>query len=80
MKCDKPAGEREYLDRLTGPDGEQVSYQRLRNYGEGPSGHIIDGYAVTYPGKDKPTLVYMDMYHSDYKETLPVDGFTMKEP
>ena len=80
VKCDMPAGEREYLDRLVGPGDEEVTYERLGNCGEGPSGNVIDGYAVTYAGKDKPTLVHMDMYHSGHKETSPIDGFKIKDP
>ena len=55
-----PARERAYLDSLCGPDGEQVSYQRLGSEGHGET--ILDKYEVTYEGANKMFILYIDMY------------------
>lgn len=72
-----PAGQRAYLKRLRCPDKKRPTYFRLGSYGAGPWGNIIDGYEVQC-SDGVPRLIYMDMYHPDYRESEPVEGFTIK--
>ena len=58
--------ERRYLDALRGPGGEPLEYMRT---GTRPlktnTLTILDVYQVTYPGLDKPIVLYLDAYHFD---------------
>lgn len=77
-----PANERNYLNSLSGPNGEQVTYSRSgscchfetknSSFGMG----MLDIYRVTYEGKKDTISLYLNMYD---KETLkcPV-GFKFK--
>lgn len=73
-----PIGQRDYLSRLVCSNGEQVSaFAREGSAGIGPYGSMIDSYTVicdTYQGAVEHT-VYLDMYHGDYEETRPAQGF-----
>jgi hypothetical protein len=79
-----PKDERRFLNALAGPNGEQISYQRLgsccgfstKNGLFGDSG-MLDKYEVTYEGLDKPKILYINMYDSDILQ-VPV-GFTLKK-
>lgn len=78
VRADGPEGQREYLARLVCSNQEPVSaFQRLGSAGVGPYGSILDVFVVicdTYQGAVNHTL-YMDMYHSGYRETRPALGF-----
>lgn len=78
VKCDGPQGQRTYLNRLAGPNGEAVTYRRAGNFGVGPDGHIIDGYAIDLDGRSTSIIIFMDMYHRDYVESRVVPGFTLR--
>lgn len=77
-----PANERKYLNSLTGPNGEKVSYNRdgsccafsTKNspFGKG----LLDVYTVTYEGKKDSVTLYLNMY-DEAKLKAPV-GFKMK--
>ena len=78
-----PSYEREYLNHLTGPNGEKVTYVRqgsccpfkTPNALFGDSG-MLDRYEVTYEGQDKPAILYLNMYD---KDTLRApEGFILK--
>lgn len=73
-----PIGQRDYLARLVCDNGEQVSaFARSGSAGIGPYGSMIDAYTVicdTYQGAVEHT-VFLDMYHADYEETRPAQGF-----
>ena len=56
------ARERRYLDALRGLEGQPVQYQRI-GQAHAPDGTILDGYAVTHAGLDKPVTLYLDWYH-----------------
>jgi hypothetical protein len=64
-------GEHEYLKALRGPKGQQLSYKRLGSYRSVtdpslPSGSaLLDMYAVTYEGLEKPVTLYLDMYRRE---------------
>lgn len=73
VRCHRPSGEREYLDRLRCSNGEAPGYARIGSFGEGPDEHVIDGYDVICP--DYRVTVFMDMYHEEEYETAPVGAF-----
>lgn len=75
VKCDMPAGEQQYLQRLRGPDGQPVRYQRLGNAGRGAFGHIADLYLVESQDGTIRREVFLDMYFPGHRETQPVPGF-----
>lgn len=63
-----PANERNYLNSLSGPNGETINYIRNGSccpfesknnpYGSG----MLDAYAVTYEGKKDTVVLYLNMY------------------
>lgn len=78
-----PLNENRFLNALADPNGEDISYKRLRsccpfktkNGFQG--GGLLDEYELTYKGLKKPILIYINMYdHSNLK--APV-GFTISE-
>ena len=79
-----PKDERRFLNALAGPNGEEISYQRLgsccgfftKNGLFGDSG-MLDMYEVTYEGLGKPITLYINMYDSDVLQ-VPV-GFTLRK-
>ena len=59
-------GEREYLEKLRGPAGQQLRYTRLGSCSGPPLiGGLLDMYEVTYDGLQKPVTLYLDMYNRD---------------
>ena len=74
------ARERRYLDVLRGPMGEAVQYKRIGSLRPEKDGRtILDSYEVTYPGLDKPLVLYLDAYHFDDALKAP-KGFTCAAP
>jgi hypothetical protein len=73
--CQGPPGEQEYLDRLRCSNGDAPAYERIGSFGDGPDGHVIDGYDVVCD--ENRATVFMDMYHEDHWETAPVGAFKM---
>ena len=73
--CHMPSGEREYLERLRCSNGDAPAYERIGSFGDGPDGHVIDGYDVVCDGNR--ATVFMDMYHEAHQETAPVGKFKM---
>lgn len=77
-----PANERNYLNSLSGPNGEAVWFERTgsccpfstKNGFMG--GGMLDRYAVTYEGKKDTVFLYINMYDSA-KLKAPV-GFRFK--
>ena len=62
VRCNRPGGERAYLDRLRCQNGRKSKYSRIGSFGGGPYGNILDGYDVKCRGADSVTI-FMDMYH-----------------
>jgi hypothetical protein len=77
VRCDKPGGERAYLQRLRCPDGTTPSFNRVGSMGHGGYGHIVDLYSVRCADTGITHKIYMDMYHPGYVEKRPVPGFTL---
>jgi len=77
-----PLNERNYLNALTGPNGEKVSYERHGSCCEFKSKNspfgmgLLDIYAVTYEGKKDTVTIYLNMY--DKAKTMAPVGFKMK--
>jgi hypothetical protein len=77
-----PSNERAYLDLLAGPNGEEISYNRVSSccafksdrgfMGKG----LLDVYEVKYEGMKKPIMLYINMY--DYQTLYAPVGFTIR--
>ncbi|MBW3569934.1 MAG: hypothetical protein KY467_02395 [Gemmatimonadetes bacterium] len=77
------ANQRRWLDALRGPRGEPVRYRRLGScchYEANGSQGVLDAYQVTYPGLEKPVVLYMDMYAKSAVPPAPPEGFTAAPP
>lgn len=77
-----PANEQAFLNLLAGPNGETISYSRIRSCcafdspcGFGGKG-LLDVYQITYKGQDKPIELYINMY--DYQKLYAPVGFTIR--
>lgn len=67
-KGEGPTNQARYLNALTGPNGESVSYYREGSccFSEGFSGtYLLDIYRVTWEGSKDTFSIYMDLYHYD---------------
>ncbi|MES2486510.1 MAG: 2-dehydro-3-deoxyphosphooctonate aldolase [Bacteroidota bacterium] len=76
-----PANERAYLNRLTGPNGEAVTYVRKGSccQFETPNsswGGMLDVYIVTIAGDPVKKELYINMYDKD--ELHAPKGFILK--
>ncbi len=62
------SSERKYLNRLKGPNGEQIQYKRRGSccFFKTPNGFngegLLDAYIITYPGLKEPVVLYLNMY------------------
>lgn len=66
-----PINERRYLNALTGPNGEEVSYYRSGSCCPVPSENamiggrvMLDNYRVTWEGSKDTVSIYINMYDS----------------
>ncbi|MBX9606361.1 MAG: hypothetical protein K2Y51_09055 [Gammaproteobacteria bacterium] len=75
VQADMPWGEREYIMRLRCPGGDEPGFERVGSFGEGPHGHILDGYKLTCGQTE--SMIYIDMYHRGHREQESVPGFTL---
>jgi len=79
-----PINERRFLNALLGPNGEEISYQRVgscchfstKNLRSDRTMGLLDRYAITYEGLKTPIILYINMYDSDILK-VPV-GFTLR--
>ena len=72
---DGPPRERAYLDSLSGPNGEPVSYVRTGSLEYGDT--ILDAYQVSYSGA-APVILYIDEYA--YEGLMAPSGFICWTP
>lgn len=80
-----PASERAYLDRLRGPNGEAVTYERngsccpfpTENSPFGDAG-LLDVYEVRYEGARRPIILYLNMYDPAPDTLRAPEGFILK--
>ena len=79
-----PVYERAYLDKLTGPDGEKVSYTRVGSCCEFETpngilgGGLLDMFDVTYEGLEEPVKLYLNMYDPHPGDLKAPEGFKLK--
>lgn len=73
-----PARERRYLQSLRGPTGETLTFKRQGSMQAPDKTTILDVYAVTYPGLEKPLTLYVDEYH--FSEPCAPQGFVCGQP
>lgn len=82
IKVYDPSGERTYLHRLRCADGNRPGFNRVGSTGEGPYGFILDLYLVDCSNSKGvgpiQVRLYFDMYHPDYIETNPPNGFQIE--
>ena len=80
---DGPTSERRFLNALTGPNGERISYYRAGSCcpvksKKGFMGMaMLDNYRVTWEGSKDTVSIYINMY--DYSELKAPVGFTIKK-
>ncbi|MEL6614719.1 MAG: hypothetical protein AAFQ43_03225 [Bacteroidota bacterium] len=78
-----PASERAYLDRLRGPMGQAIEYERQGSCCafETPRGiggiGLLDMYEVTYEGLDEPVMLYLNMYDPPEGDLKAPAGFKL---
>jgi len=81
--ADEDINPKRFLDALTGPKGETISYKKLESCcpfptkrGESGAG-FLDIYEVTYPGLKKPLKLYFNIYEKGY--LFVPKGFELKK-
>jgi len=78
-----PLNEQRFLNALTGPNGEAISYNRrgscctFKTPNGIMGGGLLDIYEVTWNGLAKPIVLYINMY--DPGELKAPKGFTFKQ-
>ena len=67
-----PRNERRFLNALTGPNGEELRYERLGSCCQFKTRHspfedigLLDRYEVVYVGSRRKMIIYFNMYDSD---------------
>ncbi|MDT0678074.1 hypothetical protein [Autumnicola musiva] len=80
-----PEYEQNYLNNLSGPNGEVISYTRLGSCCEFATpkgimgGGMLDKYEIKYEGLEKPIILYLNMYEPAPKEIKVPSGLKLKE-
>ncbi|MEP3653592.1 MAG: hypothetical protein ABJO36_01740 [Litorimonas sp.] len=77
VRAHMPQGQVSYLSRLKCESGARPGFERAGSFGAGPYETILDGYNLTCSGVAKAEMVFMDMYHPGYIETVAIPGFTI---
>jgi hypothetical protein len=78
-----PQGERAFLNRLAGPNGESVRYNRLGSCcsfstpNSPMGGGLLDRYEVLIEGQSQTKILYLNMY--DFEKPKIPKGFTEKK-
>ena len=81
VRVHQPMGQRVYLVSLRCADGRSPRFDRKGSTGNGAFGTIVDAYEVVCPDSTPAkTLIYMDMYHPDHRETQAAPGFGFVPP
>jgi hypothetical protein len=82
-KNEGPLNQRRFLNALSGPNGEKVSYYRAGSCCPVKSKNgfmgmaMLDNYRVTWEGAKDTVSVYINMY--DYGELTVPFGFTIRK-
>lgn len=79
---DEEINQKRFLDALTGPKGETITYKKLESCcpfptkrGESGAG-FLDIYEISYPGLKKPLKLYFNIYEKGY--LFVPKGFELK--
>ena len=73
IKCDGPAGEIQYLRRLSGPNHEPLVFERMGSISVKGNPNYLDlTKARSLFDNDISYEIYLDMYHSGHQEQRPV--------
>ena len=81
---DGPIYERAYLDKLTGPNGEEISYTRTGSCCQFETENgimgagLLDIYEVSYEGLEEPLILYLNMYDPNPGATVAPRGLKLK--
>ena len=78
IRCDKPIGERNYLNQLVSETHGFIQYKRMGSFRT--EGNILDGYAILNLEGEQVAELYFDMYHSGYIEESVPEGFRRIDP
>lgn len=84
IKVGSIANEYHYLRSLSGPNGEEVEYNRLGSCcifdsKKGPYGRgLLDQWEITYKGQKEPIILYLNGY--EYRTPKCPYGLTIKNP
>lgn len=80
---DEDSNPKRFLDALTGPKGETITYKKVESCcpfptkrGESGAG-FLDLYEITYPGLKKPLKLYFNIYSKGY--LFVPKGFGLKK-
>ena len=80
---DEDINPKRFLEALTGPKGEAITYKKLESCCPFPSKRgdsgagFLDIYEVTYPGLKKPLKLYFNIYEKGY--LFVPKGFGLKK-
>ena len=81
--ADEDINPKRFLDALTGPKGEAITYKKLESCcpfptkrGESGAG-FLDIYEINYPGLKKPLKLYFNIYEKGY--LFVPKGFELKK-
>ena len=80
-----PQNEQDYLNNLSGPNGEVITYTRLGSCCEFKTengilgGGMLDKYEVTYEGLEEPLILYFNMYDPAPEDLKVPEGLILKE-
>lgn len=80
-----PRNQQDYLNNLSGPNGEVITYTRLGSCCEFKTkngfsgGGMLDKYEVTYEGLEEPIILYFNMYDPAPEDLKVPEGLILKE-
>ncbi|MDT0643976.1 2-dehydro-3-deoxyphosphooctonate aldolase [Zunongwangia sp. F363] len=80
-----PEYERNYLNNLSGPNGEVITYTRTGSCCQFKTpngfmgGGMLDKYELNYEGLEKPVIIYLNMYDPAPGEIKAPKGLQLKK-
>ncbi|MDT0648999.1 2-dehydro-3-deoxyphosphooctonate aldolase [Autumnicola edwardsiae] len=80
-----PRNQQDYLNNLSGPNGEVISYERIGSCCEFKTkngilgGGMLDKYEVNYDGLEEPIILYFNMYDPAPEDLKVPTGLLLKE-
>ncbi|MDT0690488.1 hypothetical protein RM549_11880 [Salegentibacter sp. F188] len=80
-----PRNQQDYLNNLSGPNGEVITYTRIGSCCEFKTengilgGGMLDKYEVNYDGLEEPIILYFNMYDPAPEDLEVPAGLILKE-